>query len=378
MCKNFSAKNYNFVSVNRKGVVKMSYCKKKCISLFLTEDCNLDCKYCYCKSDRKKSKPMDMEFIKCAIDDFYKQYGTIYLRFFADGEPTLELDVIKKSIEYAREKDENSIFELQTNGFFNEQVCKWLGENIDIIWISFDGTSDIQDYYRPALNGKKSSPVVERNIRYLTGIEGIKVGVRITVGNKNMFRQKEIVDYLDDMGVKYVYTCVLFADTSNTYYEGDISRMDYAKETAKAVKYAESKGIFLGSTFTVNFDEPANISCRACLPAPHLTLDGYISCCDMIYSSRENGELIYAKYDKENNKIIYDEEKMKTIRSRTVENLPECADCEIKYYCAGGCLGESLIEKGSIFKVKTECCDAIKYLAKELGVNRGTYPIFHP
>ena len=32
----------------------MAHCRKKCISILLTDDCNLRCKYCYCGEERKK------------------------------------------------------------------------------------------------------------------------------------------------------------------------------------------------------------------------------------------------------------------------------------------------------------------------------------
>lgn len=360
----------------------MAHCKKNCISLFLTEDCNLSCKYCYCKSDRKKSKPMNINFIKCAIDDFYKENRKIYLRFFGDGEPTLQMNIIRETTKYVRMKDKKSVIELQTNGYFSESICEWLGENMDIIWISCDGPQDIQDYYRPIKSGENSSYIVEKNVKYLTSINELTVGIRATIGSKNVNRQNELVDYFSSLGVNYIYTDLIFADSENLYFEGnleeDISVMHYAKQLLKTIKYAEEKNIFYGSFFTMNFDEPSNISCRACLPAPHLTLDGYVSCCDLVYSNQEDTNLIYGKYDMETNSINYDQDKIDFIRSRTVENLPECNDCEIKYNCAGGCIGEALYEKGSIFKIKTQNCEAIRYLAKELGVNKGRYPIFHP
>lgn len=358
--------------------LKMSHCEKNCISLFLTEDCNLNCKYCYCKGDRKKSKSMDLDFIKSAIDDFYNQNNRLYLRFFGNGEPTLEMEVIKKATNYARVKDSNSVIEIQTNGFFNESVCTWLGDNMNIIWISCDGPASIQDFYRPSASGEGTSTVVEKNIKYLAHKNNLQLGVRPTIGNKNIDRQNEMIDYFYSLGVKYIYSDLMFATSDNVYFEENISRMAYAEKFLAAKKYADTKGIFYGSFFTMNFDSPSNISCRSCIPAPHLTLDGYVSCCDMVYSNNKYTEFIYGSFNFETKKIEYNQDKINYIRTRTVENLPECNDCDVKYYCAGGCLGEAIYEKGSIFKVKTENCEVIRFLAKELGVNTGKFPISHP
>ena len=109
---------------------------------------------------------------------------------------------------------------------------------------------------------------------------------------------------------------------------------------------------------------------------PHLTVDGYVSCCDMGYSDDKLSELLYGKYDESKDIIIYNEEKIKNIKARTVDNLKECTDCSIKYYCAGGCIGEAINENGTIYSIKSKNCEAIRYLAEELLLEK--IPALHP
>ena len=106
-----------------------------------------------------------MNFVKKGIIDYFANYTSREIRFFGNGEPTIELDLIKKIVKFALSKDSGSTFELQTNGFFSEDATKWIGKNINIVWVSCDGFSEIQNYYRPTINGGNSSVVVERNIR---------------------------------------------------------------------------------------------------------------------------------------------------------------------------------------------------------------------
>ena len=353
----------------------MAHCRKKCLSILLTDDCNLKCKYCYCGEERKKDS-INLDFVKCAIDDFVKQGNKLFIRFFGNGEPTLEFDKIKEIHNYAVNIDGNAIFEIQTNGVFNENIAEWISNNIDIVWISYDGTTEVNEFYRATFNNTSVSNVVEKNIRYInTRVK--ELGVRATIGKKNLYKQNEIIDKMEELGVKYIYSDLMFADVGNKlYYEDEIEPLEYAKEFLKARKYAETKNIYYGSFFTINFDEKTNISCRACLPMPHLTVDGFVSCCDMGYAEGELQELIYGKYDKKNNKIIYDNQKIKNIQARTVDNLIQCQNCEIKYYCAGGCIGEAINENGTIYSIKEKNCEAIKFLAKELLGEK--IPILHP
>lgn len=357
----------------------MGHCKKRCISLFLTDVCNLSCKYCYCKSDKEhKKNELDLDFIKVAIKDFYEKEKKIYLRFFGNGEPTLCFETMKKTVEYCKTLDSNPLFELQTNGYFNDEICDWIAKNIDIVWISYDGTSEANEYYRVNHNNQSVNNEVEKNIINLS--KKVKtLGVRATIGRKNLNNQIEMIDNMKRLGVKYLFSDIMFASVENhELYEEPISPMEYAKKYVEARKYANSKGIYYGSFFAINFDEKSNIFCRSCIPMPHLTVDGYVSCCDMGYVGANNNELIYGKYNPETMTIEYDDEKIKYIQNRTVDNLPECKDCPIKYYCAGGCIGEALTEEGSIYKIKKQNCEAIKFLYEQLKDEKIDVPVFHP
>jgi radical SAM protein with 4Fe4S-binding SPASM domain len=78
--------------------------------------------------------------------------------------------------------------------------------------------------------------------------------------------------------------------------------------------------------------------------------------------------LIYARYDATDDKIIYDTEKIKALRSRTLQNMPtECGVCVASKHCAGYCPAEALYETGSLLLVKSNVCKALRYLQSEIG-----------
>ncbi|HCC23544.1 TPA: hypothetical protein DF272_05225 [Candidatus Falkowbacteria bacterium] len=364
----------------------MSHCRKKQLSIFLNNKCNLGCRYCYDganKSTEKRRKIIDVNFVKKGIIDYFANYTSREIRFFGNGEPTIELDLIKKIVKFALSKDSGSTFELQTNGFFSEDATKWIGKNINIVWVSCDGFSEIQNYYRPTINGGNSSVVVERNIRYLASLP-ITLGCRVTIGKKNIDKQIKIIDYFNSLGVKVVMSDPMFVavDACNSSFskEEAPNLIEYAKYFLKARRYAEKRGIFYGSILTVNFDEETECACRACIPYPHLTIDGHVSACDMASdaSNKKMSALIYGKFDEIKNEIVYDQNAINIIKSRKAPNMTACAKCEVLKNCAGGCLGEALNETGSIFGVKPEACKAIRYLAKRMPLNAGQYPYLHP
>lgn len=362
----------------------MGHWRKNQLTVFITEKCNLNCVYCYAKNTKSKKGDIsiDIDFVKAGIDDFYKKNNALWLRFFGSGEPTCEFDLIKEILDYAREVTKNKLTcEIQTNGYFSNEIRDWLIENCDIIHISVDGPPEIQDAYRPTKGNGPSSSIVLSNVKYIAEKCPEKVAIRFTVTKGTLNKQKEIIRFFIKFGVKYIFSDPEFNAVGSKDKNNRISLMDYSESYIDAWKYAKQQNIYYGSFLTVNFDEHVQISCRACIPAPHLTLDGYVSCCDMVYLKNEKLiKLIYGKFDKYTKKITYDIKAIDNLRNRDVNHLSkECKSCEIIDNCAGYCLGEIYNETGSIFGRKENVCEAMKYLAQHIPCNTGIlYPFFHP
>ena len=370
----------------------MSHVKKEMISFFLTSKCNLDCIYCYTNKEnfKHKDQTLSYEFAKLGIDLFIQKYP--HIRFFGAGEPTQAFKLMKKIYNYALKKAGYKIkSELQTNGAFNTKVRNWISENIEIIWVSFDGTPEIQDYNRPFFKSKKpSSPIIEKNVLYLAKNGKGHVGARVTITDKNTKQQKEMVDYFASLGIMYIWTDPLFPAVGDKPISQSIEAIDvkplidldtYVVEFIEAQKYAKQKNIFFGSFLSCNFDEENIYHCSACIPVPHLTTDGYISACDMALFGNDNNhmqEFIYGKWDQKNNKLVFDKDKIERLHKRSVENMIGCKDCTIRLNCGGYCLGEVANETGSMFGNKKYTCKAIKKLAIQSKRNFGCYKYLHP
>ena len=353
----------------------MPYCDKRVISFLLTTRCNMRCAYCY-GARNADYKVLDWDFAKRALHDFVGIAGLNHIRFFADGEPTTEMELLKKIFNAAKKMQPNIISEVQTNGVFNEETAEWLGKNMDYIYISLDLLPEDNDKYRVAVNGKPSSPFILKNLQYFKDMPNkkAKIGLRATITNYNIERQKEAIDYyLDNYGIDIFWVDPIFppvCEEEEKIYE-PIDMMQFAKTFVDAHNYAWERDVFYESNLTTNFDGKTDKACRSCLPMPHLTVDGYLSACEMSTYGENAGKMasmIYARYDAETDKIIYSEEKLKTLRSRTLANMPtECQSCVAAEHCAGYCLGETLNENGSLFKVKTRVCRALRYIYGEIG-----------
>jgi radical SAM protein with 4Fe4S-binding SPASM domain len=369
----------------------MPHVKKEMISFFLTTQCNLRCGYCYNEKEREKDPhTLRVDFAQKGVDYFFEKSSSRHIRFYGPGEPTQAFGIMKKIYDYAKEKAGDKLSsEIQTNGVFDGIVRDWLGTNINIIWISFDGMSDIQDNNRPTKDGKGSSSYIESNVNWLIHNSDAMVGARVTMTADNIHRQKEMVNYFLSLGITRVWTNPLFPSVETVAVTNDIARKTkysfdidaYIKNYIEAYRYAKEKGVFWGSFLTCNFDGESNRNCRACIPVPHLTPDGYISACDMVTSGTHAGHMepfIIGKWNDENKKIECYPDRIKTLQHRTVENMPGCKCCKASNHCAGYCLGEVTNETGDLFGKKPWVCKAINELLNTLGVEDNPYEYLHP
>lgn len=125
------------------------------VQLIITEDCNLQCKYCF--EHGKNPKYMNIDTAKKILEkeltsnsDFKK-----YTIDLGGGEPFLHFKFIKELIEYAKDKakewNKEILFFITSNvTLFNDEIKEWLVNNKDwvIIGTSLDGIKKVHDYNR--------------------------------------------------------------------------------------------------------------------------------------------------------------------------------------------------------------------------------------
>lgn len=372
----------------------MPHINKQMVSFFLTTKCNLNCVYCYNRDERSQYKPqtLSLEIAKAGMDLFFSENPSRHLRFYGPGEPTQEFKLMKQIVEYGHSVAGNEITtELQTNGCFSEEICDWIINNINILWISFDGEPDIQNANRPFANGKPSSPVIEKNIKKILSASNnsVMVGARVTITENNIDRQKQMIDYFSSLGIKYIWNDPIFPSVDKIPVCDDLQKqknfffdMDhYADTYIEAYRYALECGVFYGSFLTCNFDGCCSQHCRSCTPVPHFTTDGFISACDLVTIGEAAGHMdcfVYGKWDKKEKKFNFDYAKIKALQERSIHNMEHCKNCSVREHCGGYCLGEVQNETGNLYKQKPETCKAIRKIAKEIGYTKEIYPYLHP
>ena len=357
----------------------MGHYDKHQLTIMTTTQCNMHCVYCLTKARKNgNAYRIDETFARTIIRDYLLSCDRPWIRFYGAGEATIEIDMIKRLIDYADSISTVPIYyELQTNGFFSLDVADYIGHKFNIVYVSIDGAPNINDRQRLSNNDKSTSEIVVRNIKLLNKMTTL--GVRATITVLNVDKQREIVDYFSSLGIKFMFSKpVLPSVGSNENLEYAVPLMTYAENYLDAYRYAKNKGIFYGNIYIVNFDRKTDTFCRACHPYPHATPDNYVSCCDRAFLSNIGlDELLYGHYDVKSGSIVYDYDKIRKICNRKIQNMTKCVNCSVNEFCGGACLGTAYQRNGDFYVPYDKECEVIRYLYDEIG-NDVVLGFLHP
>jgi radical SAM protein with 4Fe4S-binding SPASM domain len=366
----------------------MGHIRKQTITFLTSAKCNLACRYCSRNSFpavRPEHETLDVEFAGAGLRDFFRTNPSRSIRFFGAGEPTLGFEAMVRIHDDARSLVGSELsVELQTNGLFPPAVADWVERHVDILWISFDGPPDIQDRNRPIESGGPSSAVVAAHVERFARHGRMQAGVRATVAPEDFPRLPEIVAYFRGLGLRRACLAPVYASTANERGERSLGLLEFAGHFLRAYEDDRRLGLDLSTHLIVNFDEPVTGYCRASTPCPHLTTDGYVTCCDETPLGPEYlpgilQELTYGRWDPASGSIVYDQRAIDRIRSRDTDHLRRgaCAGCELVENCSGGCLPKNMFMTGDLMVPYGEWCEAVRFLAARIPLNRGPFPFLH-
>ena len=358
----------------------MSYLKSlpSELVILLTRDCNLRCRYCYSSGGNSKES-LKWPVAKAAIDFCFREKvrqkkKRFTIDFVGGGEPTLNWDVLTRSVSYAKELCKGADIELSTgiitNGAFNNDKCEWIIENIDRVSISFDILKDVQNKQRPLSGGLPSYDLVLNNINKIDAKEK-RFGIRSTIS-------KDVVHLMPDMArlasssFKNVDTLLIAPVFEiGRCYETDLKspeKSDFAKYFLEAKDIGKEHGINVTCNL-VNLDRTSLTFCKALSTYFGITPDSCITACQQVDSASypQSDVFIYGKYDTKNDRFNIDLKKIDRLRKRRVDKIPKCTDCFAKYQCCGGCSFKVVMNKKDLYSPDTSSCEITKsLLAREL------------
>lgn len=325
-------------------------------TLYLTEKCNLNCKYCFEK--QKGEKELTFDDIKTIMDREVKFGSKSCVLTFFGGEPLLKKDLIFDIVNCASKLEkENKIkfkYSITTNGtLIDEKFLKLAKENDFLIGYSLDGNKETQNKNRINNNGDGTYDIVFENAQKL--LKSVKKVVAMPVITKNNYTDMtQNVDHLFEIGFKAI-NCA-FDYTANWQDEDlPILKNEYSK---LADMYYErlKKGekIYLQPFDNKISDyikeQDCNKKCMLGLKHVNVSSSKKIYPCTQFVGREE--------YEIGNIETGIDKSKRENLikKLQTVENNI-CKECEIKKRCKHTCGCLNILTTGDPKEVSPLTCE---------------------
>lgn len=177
------------------------------VHIFVTNDCNLSCDYCYVSGLREKlyfgSELVNslITFINNVLE--LNKSESVTLNFFG-GEPLLNKRVIEDIIKASNKIKVKTYFMMTTNGtLLTKSNIDFLVKHNFILSVSIDGTPEVHNRYRTYSNGEPSWEKIAPNLEYL--LEKLPhVTARITYNTESVSKLYPSVVFVSELGFQEI------------------------------------------------------------------------------------------------------------------------------------------------------------------------------
>ncbi len=354
----------------------------KAMCLHIAHDCNLRCKYCFASTGGfgGHRKMMDFETAKKAIDmlvQLSEGRRNLEVDFFG-GEPLMNFDVVKQTVEYARsiekEKNKNFRFTITTNGLMlNDDNIAYINREMSNVVLSIDGRRDVNDKMRIRIDGSGSyDAIVPRFQKLVLGRGDKEYYVRGTYTRENLDFDQDIL-LLNELGFDQISVEPVVGPETDDYSirPQDIAKLEQSYERLMKTmleKRGKKEGSFNFFHFMLDLDNgPCAIKrlkgCGSGNEYVAITPDGEIYPCHQFVG---NEQFIMGTVDTG----ITQTELKQEFADANLFNKPTCQECWAKLFCSGGCnannfaFEKTMLEPHKLSceleRVRLECAIALK------------------
>ena len=345
--------------------------------LNLTNQCNLNCGYCYEYSQDKiavtKDKPKYMTdpVAQAAIDTLFRESAgrpKLHVTFFG-GESLLNFPLMRSAVAYAdakaAEEGKTVDYSVTTNAtLLTEEIADFLADHRVGVTISIDGDKELHDRMRVFHNGHGSYDIIAPKIKMLLARHKTNsIGARVTLSS-GVRHVRRIYDHLTQ---EFEFHGVGFspatANPDRLYHIGGETMDDILGEFADlaweyrdyALKGRQHRFTNVSDTIKeLHSGVSKAYTCGAGLGMLGVGTSGDIGACHRFVDApvAQMGNVIDGGVDHE--------ARREFLENHHIGSRPDCHTCWVRPVCAGGCYHESFINHGNTSASLLKQCDRIR------------------
>ncbi len=305
-------------------------------TIYLTDNCNMNCKYCYEKGTHKNNQ-IDIQMVKSLIDIEVKSDDKFCVITFFGGEPLLKKSLIYEISDYIKSKKSKTTFlyNMTTNAtLIDDDFIEFVKNNQFIsISISIDGSSEVHNRNRLYGDQKGSYDIVQKNVKKLLEVSREPVAVPVVTRNneKDLYSS---VESLLNLGFKKIS---LQYDFTNDWNDQDLVIL---KEEFEKISKLYMEKMRLEQEFDIlEIDEKifsyiddkkdVNDNCSVGLRGANLGTDGKLyPCMQFMYDKQyEIGDCYNG----------INPERQLEVHNNLKQELDDCKDCTYRKRCNHTC-----------------------------------------
>ena len=343
----------------------------KALCLHVAHTCNLNCSYCFASQGKYQGERalMSFEVGRRALDFLMENSGdrrNLEVDFFG-GEPSLNFDVVKRLVEYARsvekERGKNFRFTYTTNGvILNDEIIDFVNRECHNVVLSLDGRREVNDRFRRDYAGNGSYDTIVPNFKRLVESRGGRgYYVRGTFTHHNVDFTNDIF-HMADLGFTELSMepVVCSPDDPCALTQGDMPlvKEQYEILAKEMIKRKKEGRPFTFYHYMLDLKNGPCIykritGCGSGTEYMAVTPWGELFPCHQFV-----GDPKYSLgniWDGVTNTAAQDE-----FRGCNAYAKPECKDCWAKLYCSGGCAANAYHATGSINGIYEYGCELFK------------------
>lgn len=308
------------------------------VKIYLTENCNMSCDYCFVDKSKKTSIPD--EVLKKAIDFIGMNVtDSVDITFFG-GEPLLEKDKIKMAVNYIASKKYKfkTNYLINTNlTLFDEEIADFFKQHEFVVLYSVDGIEETHNKHRKDLKGNGTFKAIIDKLQLLSS-HSIKSVCKVVLTPETVGQAFDSITCLRDHGVKHVYL-----DLARQMVWDKEALECFALQYGKIANWLPYKGILITNLLR---REQRGSNCGVGSRQLAITSDGNIySCYRLVHEAFRLGN-VYAGIDADKQRVF----------AEKVKKASEVCEGKIESKCAELCPAVNFEVNGDIEdKAKINC-----------------------